>query len=256
VAITDLLKQGQEFVKQNQPGILTGLGVAGTISTALLTGRATFKAAQIIREEETVTNQSFRVVTIEPLETREKIRLVWKQYIVPVGVGSATIGCILWANHESTHRTAAMAAMYGLSEKAFTEYKEKVVEKMGENKERAIRDEIAQDRVSRTKEVIIAGSGEVLCYDNLTGRYFMSSVEEIKRAQNKINHELINHMYVSLSAFYDEIGLKATRFSDEVGWNTNNLLDVTFSTTISDDGKPCLVIDFTVGPTQDYSKLY
>jgi Family of unknown function (DUF6353) len=257
VAIADLLKQGQEFARQNQPGILTGLGVAGVVATAYLTGRASFKAAEIIYDEELALLDGAGGSVVLP--TKERVRLTWTQFIVPVGVGGITIGCVVWANHESSRRTAAMAALYGLSERAFSEYKEKVMEKMGENKERALRDELAQDRVNNnpvTKEVIIAGSGEVLCYENLTGRYFMSSVEEIKKAQNEINHELINHMYVSLSAFYDKLGLPPTRHSDEVGWNTNNLLDVTFSTTLSKDQKPCLLIDFAVGPRQDYTNLY
>src|SRR4029077_17017748 len=129
-----------------------------------------------------------------------------------------------------------------------------------EKKEVTIRDEVAQDRVNAhpvvSKEVIIAGPGEVLCYDNITGRYFESSVEQIKRAENVINRDIIHHMYASLSFFYEQIGLQPTRNSDEVCWNSNQLVEVTFSTTMSTDGRPCMVLDFTVGPTLDYTRLY
>jgi len=84
----------------------------------------------------------------------------------------------------------------------------------------------------------------------------MSSVEAIKKAENTINYEIVHHMYASLSQFYEEIGLAPTRHSDEIGWNTNNLLEVVFSATMSDDERPCMVLDYTVGPTQDYTKLY
>ena len=57
-----------------------------------------------------------------------------------------------------------------------------------------IRDEIAQDRVNanppNSREVLIAGTGEVLFFDMLTGRYFQSTMEDIKRAENKVNYRV------------------------------------------------------------------
>jgi hypothetical protein len=104
--------------------------------------------------------------------------------------------------------------------------------------------------------VILAGTGEVLCYDMTTGRYFMSTVEEIKRAENKINHDLIHYMSASLSEFYDEIGLPPTSFSDSVGWNANNHIEVQFSTVMSTDQRPCIAIDFLKPPITNYEKAW
>lgn len=259
--VSELFKRGELFVKNNSPSLLTAVGVTGTVTTAVLTGRASFKAARIL--EDHVEEQ--RKLNSEPLilddfTLQSKLRLVWPLYIPPVGVGGVTIASIVMANRIGSKRAAAMAAAYSISERAFEEYKVKVVERLGEKKEQAVRDEIAQDRVAAqpviTKEVIIAGTGEVLCFDNLTGRYFRSSIEAIKKAQNTVNHDIINHMYASLSQFYEEIGLPPTRYSDEVGWNTNALIDVVFSTTMSTDDQPCIVIDFTVGPDPNYTKLY
>ena len=88
------------------------------------------------------------------------------------------------------------------------------------------------------------------------GRYFQSSVEEIKRAENKVNHDLINFMHASLSEFYDEIGLPPTSYSDSVGWNANHRIEVTFSTTMSSNNQPCIAIDFVHPPTMEYAQLY
>lgn len=248
--VGNLFKQGERFVSENSPSLLTAVGVAGTVTTAVLTGRASYKAAEIIRKEEDLHEVE--------LETKEKLEVTWPLFIPPVGVGSVTVVSIIMANRIGSKRVAAIAAAYSISEKAFTDYKEKVVEKLGENKERSVRDELAQDRVNKNPntQVLVAGAGEVLFYDAVTGRYFMSSMEKVKKAQNTINYDIINNMYASLSAFYEEIGLPPTSYSDEVGWNANNLLELSFSTTMSNEDKPCIVIDFVVGPRQDYAQLY
>lgn len=259
MAITDVLKDARFFAHENKSVLLTAVGVVGTVSTAVLTGRASWKAAQIVYNE----TYEVREETSDPeleLEIREKINLVWALYIPPVGVGALTIAAIVLANRVDAQKAAALAAAYGVSERTLQEYKEKVVERLGEKKEQAIRDEIDQDRLTKNpvqdRQVIIAGSGEVLCYDNISGRYFQSSMEELRQAENKVNYELVHHNQASLSFFYDQVGLPPTRHSDEVGWNSNNLLEINYSTQLSTDNRPCIVVDFIVGPISGYGNLY
>jgi hypothetical protein len=239
-------EQVKFLLKDHSPAILTGLGISGTVATAYLTGRATVKATRLIDEQPS------------DLSKTETVKMTWKYYVPPVGVGATTITCIFMANKISSKRLAALAIASSISERALQEYKEKVVQKWGERQERNVRDEIAQDRVSNnpSKEVIITGNGKVLCYDMHTGRYFESSVEDIKRAENKINYELIHSMNASASEFYDEIGLPPTSYTDQVGWNTHNHLEILFSTTMSTDQQPCIAIDFAKPPIRDYHKLW
>jgi hypothetical protein len=253
VNAANFFKQFEKFVQDNSPSILTAIGVVGTISTAYLTGKASFKAAEVIAKE----NARFAPQGEPYLSLREKFEQTWTLYIPAVGTGAMTIACIVCANRIGNRRAAAMAAAYSLSEKAFTEYKEKVVEKIGENKERAVRDELAQDRVNRAPktEVIISGGGEVLCYDEYSGRYFESSMEEIKKAQNDTNYRIINDGFASLGDFYERLGLPSTKYSEEVGWNTDHPLEITFSTTMSDDQKPCLAMDYRTVPTRGYNRF-
>lgn len=251
---TSFLKHAERLIINNSPVILTAIGVAGTLTTAYLTGKATFEAAEEIfyAERGSIGNTKHRSLT-----SKQKIELVWKFYIPPTGTAVLTVASIICANRISGRRAAALAAAYSISERAFDEYKTKVIEKMGEKKEQAVRDEIAQDRVNRhpvsTSEVIIIGNSDVLCYDIYTGRYFTSSVEKIRSAQNTINERLLHDHYASLTDFYDIIGLPATKVSDEVGWNLDFMLKVdTNTTTISDDGRPCLVMDFDVSPSRQF----
>ena len=261
--LTGLIQQvnrAKFLLENHSTTILTGIGVGGTVVTAVLTGRASFKAADIIAEERFAKEVDEPKDTPDELSKTQKVKLVWKEYLPPVASGVLTITSIVVANKISSKKIAALAVAGGISERALQEYKEKVVERLGERQNTKLRDEIAQERVSNaplsTKEVILAGTGEVLCYDMLSGRYFQSTVEEIKRAENKINFEIVQFMRASLSQFYDEVGLPPTPYTDSVGWNANNPIELALSTVMSPDGRPCVAVDFTRHPTHDYDRVY
>ena len=128
---------------------------------------------------------------VEPLTKLEVIKIAWRPYVPAAAICLATIGCIIGANHISLRRNAALASLYGITEAAFKEYRTKVVETIGQNKELKVRDEISADRVKKnpvgTNEIIFTGKGEVLCYDSLSGRYFKSDIEQIRRTVNELN---------------------------------------------------------------------
>ena len=224
------------------------MGVSGVVTTAYLTGRASFKAAGVLADES------------PELPMKEKVKHVWPLYVAPISVGATTITAIVMANHAASKKIAALAVASGISDRALQEYKAKVVEKLGEKKEVAIRDEIAQDRVAKapiTNEVLVIGAGDVLCFDMMTGRYFQSTVEKIRQAENKINFDILNHVYASLSSFYDELGIPPTPYSDTVGWNgLTDRFEVQFSTVLSPDNRPCIAIDFSTPPQAEYTNLY
>ena len=152
-----------------------------------------------------------------------------------------------------------MAAAYAIAERGFEEYREKIVEKLGERKEQAARDEIAQARVTKSPPpddmVLLEDGLSVLCCDLFTGRYFLSDMETLRRAMNTINYQVNNDYYASLTDFYDQIGLPKTTMSDDFGWNADKLLELDFSTAMTPSGKPCLTFDFRVMPIRGYNRL-
>lgn len=235
--MNELKKVSAEVVnnlKQNSPAILTALGVSGAISTAYLTGKASYEAALILHDAP------------EDLTRNEKIEIVWERYIPAAISGFITIGCIIGATKVSSKRTAAAYSLLTVSERAFSEYKEKVTEKLGEKKEQVIRDEIAQERVNNNKpnQIIVTGSGDVLCCELFTGRYFNSDMETLRKAQNDINAKLVADVFVPLSELYYLLGLPYTSHSSNVGWESSKLLALEFSTVMSEDSRPCLAFDY------------
>lgn len=238
------------FANNNSPALLTAMGVVGVVATAYLTAKATAKAVEVIRVDEEDHG--------ELTEFKHKVELVWKDYIPPVVAATVTIGCIVAANRIGTRRMAAVAAVAAISERAYEEYRDKVREKIGEHRERTIRDEVAQEMVKNNppnREVIVA-SGEVLFMDSITRRYFTSTVETVRRAVNDINAQILEDYSASLSDFYDLIGLRRTEYSDEVGWNLDNKLKVNFTTTMTEEQKPCMVINYSRFPEARYDNIH
>lgn len=254
MSLSQVAKKFEKLLTDNSPVLLTSVGVAGTIATAVLTGKASFEAAKIINE---VENNPL-TTTDYALEPKEKVELVWKLYIPPVVVGAGTVSAIILANRIGTRRAAAMAAAYTISEKAYTEYREKVVEKLGETKEQEVRDEIAQQRVNANppnNEIIIVDNGDVLFLESYTGRYFKSSMETVKKALNDTNYQMYSDMYASLGDFQQRIGLPRTALSEEVGWTVEDKIDIEFSATLTEDQRPCIVMNYIVAPVREYHRF-
>lgn len=239
-----------KFAQDNAPALLTAVSVVGVTTVAYLTGKATVKAVRLIEEEEAARGYNFEAG--EHLTPLERIQTCWQCYLPPIATGLVTIGAIVLANRVSSRRVASVATALAIGEKAFTEYKDKVVEKFGEGKERSVRDDIAQDHVKDNppddRFVILTEDGHVLCRDEYSGRYFKSSVEKIRKAVNDINYRILHDGDASLTEFYDLIGLPKTSHSDDVGWNSDEGFDVKISTALAENDKPCLCFTFDLTP--------
>lgn len=258
--ISDIARQSLSTVKKNSPAILTGLGAAGVVTTAYLAGKAAFFVGAAVSAEE--ARVAMREDWDAPLPTFKVVFLKhWKAFIPAAAVGTASVVCIIGANHISSRRNAALISVYTISERAFDEYKAKVVEQIGTNQEQKVRDAVAQDRVDATplgeSNFILMTNGDVLCFDDHTGRYFASSVEKIRKVENDINYELLNgDGNVSLNEYYHKVGLKAVSGGEDLGWNTDTKFKLVFSTTMSEDKRPCIVITFEKGPKPNFYKLW
>lgn len=237
-----LLNKTTHILKAHSPKIYAGIAIVGVGATSYLAAKATVQASDIIRANEAADGR------IEDRQARikEHTKHVWKLYIPTAVSGAATVGCIVGSSRAGSRRTVAAVTAYSLTEKAFSEYRHKVVEQFGAGKEQKIRDEIAQDRINANQpnNVIIAGKGEVLCCELYTGRYFKSEMEELKKAENTVNHMINNQAYVTLDDFYYEIGIGSTCVSNDMGWDGDKLMELEFSTVLTPKGEPCLAFKY------------
>lgn len=217
--------------KTNSPLLLSvGAGI-GLLATVYLTARATFKAAKVIKEDNTL---------------KENAKLVWKLYIPPAISTVSSIGFIVGANRVDARKIAAAQTAFAVSQRTLSDYRDQVAKELGKRKDTAFRDNAVEERVAKQppSATLISGPGNVVCCELFTMRYFTSDMETLKKAVNELNEKLLKRDYMTLDDFYYMIGLQPTTYSGQIGWKSDKLMELEFSTVMTPDGRPCLAFDY------------
>ncbi len=241
-----LFKTIQKLTSDHAPELLTGLGIAGMLTTVVVAVKVTPKALTLMEEKK-------EELGVDQLSVKETVVTTWKCYAPVIATAAVSTACIIGANSVHAKRSAALAAAYTLSDTALRDYKAKVVETFGERKGQAIREEIVKDKVQNdpveNHEIIITAKGDTLCYDTTSGRYFKSSMEYLKRVANDLDRRLRDEMFISVNDFYDEVGLPTLPIMDDLGWDVDkDSIDFKFDSHLATDGTPCLTIDYIYQP--------
>ena len=258
LALTKLTRDVRMTLSKHSPEILMGLGITGMVTTTVLAVKATPKALLLIDNKK----HELDVDTLTPVDT---VKTTWKCYAPAAISGVISIACLIGSNSVNAKRNAALATAYKLSETAFSDYREKVFETVGEKKERVIRDKVSEEQVKKnpiTKtEVVVTGKGQTLCFDPLSHRYFYSSIDKLNRAANKLNYKINTSPFTNdgatLNDFYTEIGLAGTSTGDHLGWNLQTgIIEIYPSAQIVEEGEvhegePCIVLSFINPPQYD-----
>lgn len=264
VKIKQVFKAGDVLIKKHSPEILIGVGIAAGITAGISAVMATPKALTLIEEEkrdrrkEAMKNSiDGMVYEPEPITKLDMVELTWKTYLPSVALAALSVVSIISSNRISSRRTAALAAAYSLSETAFSEYKDKVAETIGEKKACIIEEKVAQDQIKKIPmlpdEIEETGHGEFLFLDPKSGRYFRSSKEFIDRVMVKLNSQLMNEMWVPLNDLYDELGIRTTELGRDLGWNIDDgIVNMSISYISDDDGNPCGVLNYMLRTRTDY----
>lgn len=249
-----LVKTFSGFVTKNSTSILTGMSVTGLVTTTIMACKATPKAISLIQDATEEINKDIpEWNSCRQLTKKEILAVTWKCYLPAVIVGGLTAACIISANSINLRRNAVLAGLYSLSETALKEYQSKVIETIGQEKEKEIRSAVHHERIVRNpvsdNEIIITGNGEILCYESLSGRYFKSDKEHIKSVLNDLSRDMMSESTVSLNQVYSELGLRGTKIGEMIGWHIDDGLIVPyFSSQLTENGQPCLVLDFETEP--------
>lgn len=243
----NLFKSASQAISNNSPAILTGIGMAGVFTTAALAVKATPEALRRIWDAETEHDRD--------ISTLEKVQLVWPLYVPAVAVGVSSSVCILMSNRISSRRTAVALGALSISENSYREYREKTRAVVGEKQETKIREEIAQDQV--TKKIPLGSlthlpPGKSLCLDAFSGRVFMSDYETLRKAQNDVNQMIIHEDGAALNEFYFRVGLEGLSIGQELGWNTDHMLELQLTSCLVENGEPAIHVAFQYDPSIDY----
>lgn len=255
--VSEVAKGIRIGVIKHQPEILTGIGIAGMITTTVMAVKATPRALDIMAEVKKIHDEDIDRKAF----AKDVLTKVAPAYIPTVIIGSLSIACLIGASSVNLRRNAALATAYTLSESALKDYRSKVIETLGEKKDQAVRDAVAKDKIEddpvSKKEIIITGGGDTLCYDLMCKRYFKSNIEKLKKVENELNRRMRSENYISLNEFYNEVGLDDVGIGYEFGWNIDRgYIELEFSCQLTDDGNgneiPCIVVGFRNAPDYNY----
>lgn len=152
-------------VEKHSPEILLGVGVVGVVATTVTACKATMKLNDILDEcaetrekiKEVAENPNYedqyteedaqKDLTINYVQTGVKIV---KLYAPSVALGVFSVGCLLGSHNVMQKRNAALSAAYLTVDKSFKEYKQRVIDRVGEEVEKEIRYGIKAEEIETT----------------------------------------------------------------------------------------------------------
>lgn len=248
------------WFRKNQSALMLGAGITGMVTTTVLAVRGHSKAKDTITEELNATESNDERSVIVKFDKKDRmhyrkwhwIKKTWKYYIPATITGSLSIGCLISSYNINQRRNAALASSLALSEAAMKEYQKHVVETIGEEAEKGIRDKFQASQVAKVHDLALTenqdgkymdGDGSVNCYESTTQQKFWASKEDIRRAVNNLNQERLTSFLgeVCLNDLYEEFGMQHTTLGDVIGWRIDNPVEVDIS-AIEVKGIPCLYV--------------
>ncbi len=155
-------------MKKHSPEILMVAGVAGVIVSAVMACKATLKVEAVMDEtkekmdkiheaEENGTTDAGEDYSGE--DAKKDTVIVYAQtglklaktYAPAVAIGALSITSILASNNILRKRNVALAAAYATVDKSFKEYRNRVIEKFGQEVDRELKYNIKAEKVTATE---------------------------------------------------------------------------------------------------------
>lgn len=250
-------KAGRQLLKtqKHSPTLLFGAGVVGVVATTVLASRATLKLDAILESNEHKMDQANLMrerARLEDLPEDEtyteqehkkdmtvlKVRLVkdiCKLYAPAFGVGVLSIGALTGSHVILTNRYTGAVAAYSALEKSVEQYRARVTDLVGVDKERELRfgseqreikseDGKKVDTVTRINEKELSQYAKVFAQD--TSQSWDPRAEYnlmfLRAQQNWANDTLKAKGHLFLNEVYDNLGLERTPAGAVTGWVLNN----------------------------------
>lgn len=203
-----LIPKTQMFLKKHSPTILTCVGAAGVIATAVTAVAATPKAMALLKDKESEKG--------EKLTKLEVVKTAGPVYIPSALICASTLGCIFGANMLNKKHQAALTSAYALLDSSFKEYRNAVKSVYGEEGEQQVIHKIAEQKELEPSDEF----GKVAVFDNFSLRTISANLDDIAKAKAEINHLYRTRGYVCVQEFYDRIGVKDIDPNYRYGWSS------------------------------------
>lgn len=244
--VTRRLAKQVLLAKKNSPHIFFAAGIVGAVGSTVLACKATLKLEEVLDEVkadvERVKAADVEVVGV-PISDTERNRVlavkyarggfkVAKLYAPAAGLGLASIGLLTGSHIQLVRRNATLTAAFTGLAKAYEEYRGRVREEVGEEKEKELYHGVTttEELIDGKKRLVkslegsnrspyarLFDSRSILHKDNAElNRYFLECQQEYA------NNKLRVYGVVLLNDVYDMLGFERTRQGAIVGWVRND----------------------------------
>ena len=250
-----MYNNSKNMVQKHSPEILAGVGVVGVVASTVMACKATMKLNDIL-EESKETRDKIREVESNPRyeeqysheDAKKDLTINYTQtglkiaklYAPAVILGSASLGCLLASNDILRKRNAALSAAYMTVDKSFKEYRQRVVDRFGEEVEKEIRYNIKAEEVTST--VVAEDGSETTVTETVktmdpnlysdyakffdeASPYWQKDPEYnfmfLKSQQQYANDLLKARGRLFLNEVYEMLGIDKTKAGQIVGWVYN-----------------------------------
>lgn len=240
-------------LKKHSPEILVVGGVVGLVASGVMACKATTKLSAILDDSKEQIDLFDKVAanpemvneeyTVEDAEKDKKIVKVQtavkvaKLYAPAVAVGVVSIGAIFASNNIMRKRNVALGAAYATVDRAFKDYRNRVVDRFGEELDKELRynlktkevKETVEDENGKKKTVKrnikymdspMPSEFAVIYDDGCAG--WTKDPEDNKffliQQQRYANERLKRRGYLSLNEVYELLGFPSTKAGQVVGW--------------------------------------
>lgn len=270
--------------KKNSPHIFFGLGIAGIIGSTVLACRATLKldkeidkiktdidVAKSMSDAVAVTNGAYSEMDYRKELTRayakSGVKIV-QLYAPSIVLGTASIAALTGSHVQLTRRNQALTGALTLVTTAFEDYRERVRDELGEEKENDLFRGVTEKQITEEgkKKLVKTQTGKILSpyarlFDKDTSWCWKPHAESnrifLTVQESYANNQLKARGHVFLNDVYDSLGLERTREGQIVGWLYENGGFVDFG--LNNDGanplEPSIWLDFNVDPGTMYDKI-
>jgi hypothetical protein len=242
-------------VQKHSPVLLIGVGLIGVGTSMVLACRATLKASDILEEGEK-NKSKFEHATRMMDEGREteltdeeknilkkglfgiQLRVAFeitKKYAPAIALGVASVGAMAGSHIILQRRNAGLAAALGIAHKGFEQYRSRVVEELGSEKdlefrygtiEETVIEETPEGPVAKTiKRIDNKSDTTEVAYaqffdpENVNWRDIPNqNTHYIQGLQQHFNNRLRLDGVVVLNDVYEALGFKKTKAGHLVGW--------------------------------------
>jgi len=231
--------------KKHSPHVLFGAGVVGVIGTAVLASSATLKLEETLEEINTKKKQAKDLYEAghdsysesdyqrdQAILMVRSVTKVAKLYMPAIALGSLSIAALTGSHVIMTKRNVALTAAYAALDKGFREYRDRVINELGEEKDREFRysseevtvQEKTESGTKKRKVKKVGPNGK-----SIYARFFdetcvdWQSTPEYNRVflqaqQNYFNDLLNARGHVFLNEVYDRLGMERSQAGQVVGW--------------------------------------